>query len=371
MTGTPAHGREPAESWLADGHRALLDGLGRFTDLSAGMQEITTLHAGHAGLLAALDGTLDTEAGLAGILPSPAPASPAAPRPPGTAVAEAIEAADPAVRVALRRHPVTLAAILSNLTVQALTIGSEIFTADAVPRARVLTDDLGRALALALARGFDPDLDRALEHALDRALVYARALDRDLTRARGLDRPLDDLRAAALDLDLDRNLDRARALAGVLARGVVRTLDHAVAFDLDLDLTLARDRAVALGRDIDLSRDPGFDRDLVSDRLRGRARALDHQTALVVGSALGTHRVKGLAAVLLTGALDDFTRADLTKAGLADRDLPGVRWSERDTRWPPGTDLDRLRALSREVAPGIYVIAKPGDSDKSLHQALI
>jgi hypothetical protein len=50
--------------------------------------------------------------------------------------------------------------------------------------------------------------------------------------------------------------------------------------------------------------------------------------------------------------------------------MVGVRWSvpgiSPGTRWPPGTDTDRLRARSRKVdgEAGIYVIERPDDSDK-------
>ena len=85
MTSTPASGREPAGDWLAVRHRALCDSLSQFLDPAAGLQEITVLHAGHAGLLGALGSSLDAQAGLAAILPPPAasvpPAGPARPQP--------------------------------------------------------------------------------------------------------------------------------------------------------------------------------------------------------------------------------------------------------------------------------------------------
>ena len=363
MTGTPEHGREPAGDWLVDDHRTVLDGLGQFTDLDAGLQEVTTLQAGHGRLVAALHGSLDTEAGLADILPPPATAPPAAPQPPGTAAAAAIAAADPAVRIALRRNPVILAVILSNLTVRALTIAGEIPATNAFPlrlaRTRDLAFDLARARDLAFELAFDLDVARDLARDLDRASAGAR----DLARALDLDVARDLDRASARDRA--RALARARDLARDRARDLARVLILVLARDRDLDLTrdLARDRAIALDLAYDLDLDLAYGLDL--------ARDLDHRTALLVGSALGTRQIEGLAAALLEGALNDFTRADLTNAGLAESDLPGVRWSEQDTKWPPGTNLDRLRALSRKVAPDIYVITRrPDDSNKPLHHAL-
>ena len=57
-----AHGRESLEHWLADRHRDFRDGLSQFLDPDAGLREATTLHAGHVGLLRALDSRVDTEA---------------------------------------------------------------------------------------------------------------------------------------------------------------------------------------------------------------------------------------------------------------------------------------------------------------------
>lgn len=81
--------------------------------------------------------------------------------------------------------------------------------------------------------------------------------------------------------------------------------------------------------------------------------------------------MEGLAAALLDGALDDFTNADLAHADLSGRDLTGVLWSERGTTWPPGTDVDALRARSRKVAhgTGVYVITSPGSIDETIRYA--
>ena len=52
VTGTPAHGPEPVEDWLATRHRDLCDGLSRFLDPDTGLRETTMFT-----VLAALSGT--------------------------------------------------------------------------------------------------------------------------------------------------------------------------------------------------------------------------------------------------------------------------------------------------------------------------
>ncbi len=119
MTSASGHGQEPVDRWLASRHHRIHNGLRPFLNLSAGLRD-AMLHAGHADLLGSLDSGLDTEAGLADILTPPAPA---APRPtPGTPqrgsslpdMTAAITAADPAVRMALRRSPVILAVLMAS-----------------------------------------------------------------------------------------------------------------------------------------------------------------------------------------------------------------------------------------------------------------
>lgn len=71
--------------------------------------------------------------------------------------------------------------------------------------------------------------------------------------------------------------------------------------------------------------------------------------------------------MLLAGALDDFSHADLSEIDLTTVDLVGIRWSERNTRWPPGTDIERLRSASEETEPGsgVFVITRPGGTDRT------
>jgi hypothetical protein len=330
VTGTAARGPEPSGQWSAARHRDLLDGLSRRIDPDAGLRDIM-LHADHADLAGTLGGHLDTKAGLAAILPPPAaPSSRSTPIQPGAAAA--IAAAEPEARIALRRDPVILAVILSDLTVRALTIAGEAETLDhANDHAHDLAGDIERARALNDDLGGGGVLDRHLTFARERTLALAFDLSFNLADNR--------------DIHLVRDLNRALDLA------------------LDLDRVRDLDRALDRVRDLDRALDRVRDLDRALDRARDLARAL----ALMVGDALGLRQVEGLAPALLAGALDDFTHADLARADLAGRDLTGVRWSDRGTTWPPGTDTGELRARSREIAPGTYEITRPGHGDKARH----
>lgn len=330
MSGATSQSPEFADDWPAPRHGDLLNGLSRYLDPDAGLRD-TMLHADHAALTCGLGRHLDIQAGLAALLAlPPAAASSRTPDPSGTAAA--IAAADPEARISLRRDPVTLAVILSDLTVRTLTIADK-----ANDRARAL--DLARELVsdLNLAR----DLVRDCKFDLDLARAHARALDLDLDLAR--------------DLDIDLAFDLARARA----RDLVSDLAHVVA----LALTLAHHRGLVL--DVvhvrDLARHLAFTRHL------GSARDLARQTALMVGGILDLQQVEGLSAALLEGALDDFTHADLSLTDLAGRDLTGIRWSDQGTTWPPGIDTDELRARSQEIAPGIYEITHGGHGGKARH----
>jgi hypothetical protein len=333
VTDMPEYGREPLERWLADHHRDLCDGMSQFIDPDAGLQEATALHAGHTSILSSIESHLDSQAGLAAILPSPAVAPQAT-----TDTATAIMAADPAARLALRRHPVILAVILSHLTVRAVMIASE------TPGAR--------------DQDIVPDLVRVRDIARDLDI------DHDVVRRFDLGYTIDNI---ARDLDTGGNI--AHVLAIDLARDVFLTLT----LDLNLDLARTHDSGLALAHDLNLALAHEIRDALVLDRVPDRAlelaRDIAHQTALTAGSALGITQVEGLAAGLLDGALDDFTQADLAHVDLSGRDLTGVRWSDWGTTWPPGIDIDALRARSRELAPGtgVYVVTNPGDIGKTFH----
>jgi hypothetical protein len=366
MTGTPAHSPEPTGHWVAARHSELLDNLGQYLDPDAGLRDIM-LHADHSDVIGTLGSHLDTQAGLAAILPSSAET---APKPPDqTQTAAAIAAVDPAVRMTLRRSPVILAAILSDLTVRALTLADK---ARAV-RECDLTRDFGLSLALAFARALNRDLARARAGALDNALAGILDHARDFT--------LEVASALAGDLEdgLDQRPDPDHWLAHALALEVASDLANALhrAVGITNARVPGRDAAEALARDLanhvkdELARDLGITtaRDLNRALNRDLARDLARHMAVMAGDAFGITQTENLAAALLEGALDDFTRADLARADLTGYDLTGIRWSDWGTTWPPGTDTDALRAQSREVtdASGIYVITDPGHDDKARH----
>ena len=113
----------------------------------------------------------------------------------------AIAAADPAARIALRRHPAIMAVILSDLTIRALTIAIEI----PVNRARE------RALALDRASALGRDLDLAGDR--------ARVLEFDL-RSRGRDHDHDVALGLAQHIDFARGYTSHIAEALASARGL-------------------------------------------------------------------------------------------------------------------------------------------------------
>jgi hypothetical protein len=364
MTNEQTRDEEYSDRWLAERHPDLLDGLGRLLDIEAGLREVM-LHGEHTDLVDALGSTLDTEAGLAAITaPQGAAAAPPRTKPqqgksslPGPAdAAAAIAAAHPAARMALRRNPLIQVVIISDLLIRALTIAAKVTDYFVLPSSHHLDQ------AREMARDLVSDLALARAHA--RVRYHPLAFTSALNRARDLRHNI----GHNIDLDLDLDLAVARDLARdlALARALVRDLAHVG--DLDRTLALARDLDLNIARNLD--HDRSFDRDL-DRRATGLARALSnaselaHHAAFRVCQVLGIQRVDGLAAALLDGALDDFTHADLADVNLSGIDLTGVRWSEAGTVWPPRTDLQALRARSREVEPGVYEITRRGDGRKA------
>jgi len=268
----------------------------------------------------------------------------------------------------VRRHPVVLAAILSDFVVRAIEIAAAINSGR--------RGNLDRALIRTLARDLGRDLGRAGEYAQARHLK----LDVTVTRQSGLVLTLDQARERYPALTLihccDALLHLARELGHAIDGTLARHLDLRLSFTRDDDLEpageLAADldsdleRALALNRVLGRTRErivnvnyareqiPNIDRSFshALDLAFERSRALDRVCAQGVAGRLGISPMEGLAEVLLDGAMDDFTSADLTHASLAGADLTGVRWSLSGTTWPPETDVKALLARSEKVQTG-------------------
>jgi hypothetical protein len=268
----------------------------------------------------------------------------------------------------VRRHPVVLAAILSDFVVRAIEIAA------AINRGR--RGNLDRAFIRTLARDLGRDLGRAREYAQVRHLK----LDVTITRDSVLVLTLDQARERYLALTLIRYFDAALRLAHKLGHAIdgalARHLDLRLSFSRDHDLEPAcelaaglvfdLDRALELNRGLGRTRERilnvSYAREQILDIDRSisraldlafeRSRALDRVCVQGVAGRLGISPTEGLAEALLDGAMDDFTSADLTYARLADADLTGVRWSLSGTIWPPETDVKALLARSEEVETG-------------------
>jgi len=291
--------------------------------------------------------------------------------------AGALGAADAATRMGVRRHPVLVAAILSDFVVRAIEIAA------AIDRGR--RGNLDRAFIRTLARDLSRDLGRAREWAQARHLKLDVTVKRDSVLAVRLDQvpdrylpftligyfhatlhlahelshAIDGTLARHLDLRLSLSHDHDLELACELIAGLDSYLDSALAWNEELAkareiLNVDRARVQILNIDRSLSR--------ALDLAFERSRALDRVCAQGVAGRLGISLTEGLAEALLDGAMDDFTSADLTYAGLADADLTGVRWSLSETIWPPGTDVKALLARSEKVETGggILVIKRRG-----------
>ena len=278
----------------------------------------------------------------------------------------------------VRRHPVVLAAILSDFVVRAIEIAA------AVNRGR--RGNLDRALIRTLARDLGRDLGRTREYTQVRHLK----LDVTVTRKSVLVLTLDPARERYLALTLIRDFDAALRLAHELSHAI----DDILARHLDLRLSLSRDDDLELACELAAGLDSALDRALELNRILGtirepilnvnfareqilnidrslsrtldpaleRSRALDRVCARGVAGRLGISPTEGLAEALLDGAMDDFTSADLTYASLAYADLTGVRWSLSGTVWPPETDVKALLARSEEVetGSGVLVVKRRG-----------
>lgn len=312
----------------------------------------------------------------------PVPASDPSSSPAGSGqvtAAEALSAVDAAMRMGVRRHPVVLAAIMSDFVVRAIEVAAAINggrhgNLDR-PLIRTLASDLGRDLdrarKYALARHLEFDFtvtrDRALALTLDQAPERNLALacigyfDAAIQLARRLGHAVDASLARHLDLRLNFSRDGDLELAGELADGLDSDLDRVRDLNRELfNKTQARSLNIYRPPELILSMERSISRFL--DLAFERSRALDRVCAQGVAGRLGISPTEGLAEALLDGAMDDFTSADLTHASLADADLSGVRWSLSGTIWPPGTNVKALLARSEEVGPGggVLVVTRRG-----------
>ncbi|MEU6211794.1 hypothetical protein ABZ891_18015 [Streptomyces sp. NPDC047023] len=325
-----------------------LDGI---LDIEAGLREIL-IGSRHDAAVDALGTALDVEAGLASILPptaqhqtSDATSTHHHPR------AAGLLALSPAGRMALRDHPDVKED--QNALQRALCAVLEIEGVPSNERSRVL------ALAFDLAQHLDGDLDCALNGDLDGGPGLIGVLS-----------------------DLDGDLGFAASLIRILTRTheLVRSLVHDLSPDLSpavdfvpipglqsahlIDFALARSRAIALGLDLDL--DLYFGR--ACDRARDLARILatseagtlipedfieirTNEVCRAIGLALDREAPVLDSASVLT-LLNDFTHDDLRNTTLRALNLSGVRWSPYTTQWPPGVDIEALKARSDETPPG-------------------
>ncbi|MFD9573961.1 hypothetical protein ACFWBI_29490 [Streptomyces sp. NPDC059982] len=340
-------GDEAVDRWLDDHGRALADALGEALDVEAGLRE-ALVQSRHDDAEDELEEVLDTESGLAAILPAdPAPSAGRTPGPRGRSAAqEFLHSVSPADRLVLRCNPeVTAAARALDRAVDLAhnPYDGQVMLERALDLARDLVLDISRA------RDFDYDIDLTIDpdlaEGLARALRSARLVeglglfwvradgrtslsddvaiagDLNLARARGLDT------ARARCRDLNQVLNRARDLAEQLSgqlSGVVPDLDgpHTDAVARDLADVLVTIRAEQVGR-------------AVARVLRRDPPPLDKDAALAF--------------------LHDFTDADLRAADLKGVDLGGVHWSESGTRWPAAVDLADLKRRSVETPAGSAV----------------
>jgi hypothetical protein len=278
----------------------------------------------------------------------------------------------------VRRHPVVLAAILSDFVVRTIEIAAALNSGRG--------GNLDRALIRILAGDLGRDLGRAREYAQARHLK----LDGSLTRNSALALTPGQVGGSRIDPTPMRCSGAAVHLAHRLVHAIdgtlVRQLDLRLSFshdddlepvaelvaglESDLDRAVTLKEALAVARERILNGHRAREQILDIDRSIGRtlalalvrSRALDRVCAQGVAGRLGISQSQGLAQALLDGVMDDFTNADLTHANLPGTDLTGVRWSLSGTIWPPETDVKALLARSEQVAPGggVLVVTRRG-----------
>ncbi|MFE2693744.1 hypothetical protein [Streptomyces mirabilis] len=335
--------------WLDQNQRTLDGVLDASLDIEAGLREIL-LHSRHNTAVDGLNTILDTEAGLAAILPTAPQRRPDTPSDSHDAVdghldtEEFLRSMSPAGRIALRNHIIVKAA--------SRPLAGDI--------------DLARKLTRAPARGGSSSGPasqariRALAHADVLACDLARTLHRTLTPSkRYLSRRLAHTLALNLDPRLTRNLDRVpdRQLAHELASDIADTLAAAPDRQPSPELELALDIAHTLKLAHSLDRSPSPDRRDARHLADVVVAARTKEVCRAIGRAL-QRKPPTLGRDSARAFLDDFTTADLSSADLTSIDLRGVRWSQNTTRWPATVDVEALKARSKEApsGSGIWIV---------------
>ncbi|OOC52440.1 MULTISPECIES: hypothetical protein [Nocardiopsis] len=247
-------------------------------------------------------------------------------------------------------------------------------THEQVPADRVLRGDIAveaimqrhRARLLTAAIQAVGSLDALIDS--DRATFLARTLDK--TKWLGSDHERSLHFACYLTRDSTENFEGASTL--------IRQLTGVLAFDppiaaLCSEFSSHLSEAAAHSRDLSFAL---FDLGCNSPRAGGSKRARGHARALAnaLSGAVDLRRVLGKALDVARGlalarskdaAILDVSGADLSHLALEHEDLAnlaGVVWT-RETCWPHDIAV-RLRALSREIQPGVYQVRGGDERDR-------
>jgi hypothetical protein len=341
-----AHAEHQLDQWLGIELAALCDTLDNVLDLDAGLAD-AQLPAIHAALTQALEDVLDLDFGLGTIVPtadtsrciaSTDDESTTTPNAPSTLseFTDALFARPAHARLSARTW----------FPLQQLATARSI--AHLVARARILADDLNRAITnaglIAAALQFKVSHPRADAAILDRALDRARAEVCALTHGLAQVRGLEGTHAVCMTLGIN------------LAHVPTITQDPTRAHHLLQYLHPAIGRAGIVARELGRALTYAMD-DL------GRALHLDHD--LTDPSEVG-HDVSMSDLIAIVDRLDiaisNMTGADLTHVDLKGIPLEGLRWSI-STSWPTAW-TDTIRQNSVEIQPGVYEVRHGGVNTK-------
>ncbi|MEW1548298.1 hypothetical protein [Streptomyces tsukubensis] len=349
MTGNPDLADRTVQQSLTWYYNAATEGLATVLDAEAGLREVL-LRSHHETAVDRLETVFDAEAGLRGILlTQDAPRAPTAGERGHHTAVDLLRTLSPALRMSLR----------SIRSVQEASLA--------------LSHDLVGASRLIWYLGIDPVTARTIRGDLNRlhtALLVrdlATSIARDLGRAGRSVR--DRTRDPVLVVNLALAAEAARRIVDGQARGAYEHGDFLDLAGLVDTLRLGRARADVLHPDLVRDIDLVHTRDLQTARAICLGDDIDFmqaQNVVVALRAVEAGRVVGLAlgreplvadAVVLQALLDDFTHTDLSQVDLSGVDLLGVHWSEHTTRWPPGVDVEDVKARSiRAHDPGVWVI---------------